>query len=64
VIRPEPSPTSSRALYVVTALDGDDDAGVSSSKEFVKIPRKEARTDNGQSSTEPPAFEMFDGNPD
>ena len=43
--RPEPSPTSSRALYVVTALDGDDDAGGSSSKEFVRIPRNNARAD-------------------
>ena len=45
VIRPEPSPTSSRALYVVTALDGDDDAGGSSSREFVRIPRDAARAD-------------------
>ena len=46
VFRPEPSPTPTPALYVVTALDGDDDAGGSSSKEFVRIPRKETRADN------------------
>jgi hypothetical protein len=45
VFRPEPSPTPTRALYVVTALDGDDDAGGSISKEFVRIQRNEARAD-------------------
>src|ERR1019366_3610805 len=43
--RPEPSPTPTRALYVVTALDGDDDAGGSISKDFVRIPRNEAHAD-------------------
>ena len=46
VFRPEPSPTPTPALYVVTALDGDDDAGGSIFKEFVRIPRNEARVDN------------------
>jgi len=52
VARPEPSPTSSRALYVVTALDDDDDAGGSSSREFVRIPRNAARADNMTKTTE------------
>src|ERR1019366_10178215 len=46
VFRPEPSPTPTRALYVVTALDGDDDAGGSISKDFVRIPRNEAHADS------------------
>ena len=50
VARPEPSPTSSRAPYVVTALEGDEDAGGSSSKEFVRIPRNEARADTWRTS--------------
>jgi len=48
VFRPEPSPTPTHALYVVTAFEGDDDAEGSSSREFVKIPRNEARADTAQ----------------
>ena len=45
MFRPEPSPTPTRALYVVTAFEGDDDAEGSSSRDFVRIPRNEARAD-------------------
>jgi len=45
VFRPEPSPTPTRALYVVTAVEGDDDAEGSCSREFVRIPRNEARAE-------------------
>src|ERR1019366_3956621 len=53
VFRPEPSPTPTRALYVVTALDGDDDAGGSISKDFVRIPRNEAHADSGHRARRP-----------
>jgi hypothetical protein len=44
--RPGPSPTPTRALYVVIAVDGDDDVGGSVSRTFVRIPRNATRADN------------------
>jgi hypothetical protein len=43
--RPGPSPTPTRALYVVIAVDGDDDVGGSVSRTFVRIPRNATRAD-------------------
>ena len=45
MFRPGPSPTSSCALYVVTALDGDDDAEGSIFEDFVRFPRNAERVD-------------------
>jgi hypothetical protein len=44
--RPGPSPTPTRALYVVIAVDGDDDVGGSVSRTFVRIPRNATRADS------------------